>query len=271
MSTMKEMEMSKNLTARADQAMETAPVVECMKTLMMVFNVIFWVTGVVILAIGIWTHEDLYVYLKISTIYQPGAPYVLIAIGAIIVLVGALSCLCTIKGHPLPIYVLSGFLVAVFLVEFSCGIAVLVEKEKLNEGFSAGLTKAMDKYGDNNDLLDWVQKKMVCCGINNYTDWYADRNVSSSWEAGQYFSTVPESCCKSNDPAKKCRFEGPFPEFEADIFTQGCHKLLVDFIGGSLGPIGGVSLGIGFFTGLGAILAFFLGKSIDKATYEQVA
>ena len=41
---MKEFEMSKNLTGN-HLAMETAPVVSCMKTLMMVFNFIFWVSG----------------------------------------------------------------------------------------------------------------------------------------------------------------------------------------------------------------------------------
>lgn len=62
------------------------------------------VTGIVILAIGIWTKVDLYKYLELSSIYQPEAPYVLIGVGAVIVLVGSLGCCCTVKGHSFLLY-----------------------------------------------------------------------------------------------------------------------------------------------------------------------
>lgn len=57
-----------------------------------------------ILAIGIWTKVDLYKYLELSSIYQPEAPYVLIGVGAVIVLIGSLGCCCTIKGHSFLLY-----------------------------------------------------------------------------------------------------------------------------------------------------------------------
>ena len=65
------------------------------------------VTGIVILAIGIWTKVDLYKYLELSSIYQPEAPYVLIGVGAVIVLVGSLGCCCTVKGHSFLLYMVS--------------------------------------------------------------------------------------------------------------------------------------------------------------------
>ncbi|XP_059153744.1 tetraspanin-7-like [Physella acuta] len=257
---------------RVDSALSTAPVVTCMKTLMMVFNFIFWVTGIVILAIGIWTKVDLYKYLELSSIYQPEAPYVLIGVGAVIVLIGSLGCCCTIKGHSLLLYMFCGFLFVVFVVELSAGIALLVYRGKLEKGFKDGLSEAIKRYdvkgeGEITRALDELQAKLVCCGIQNYTDWF---NSPYSIKEQQPFS-VPESCCKVK--ATECHhigLKGPNATTN-DIHTQGCHKLVVDFINGNMGPIGGVALGISFFQVLGAILAFCLAKSISRAKYEQVA
>ncbi|CAG5118571.1 unnamed protein product, partial [Candidula unifasciata] len=198
---------------RVDSALSTAPVVTCMKTLMMVFNFIFWVTGIVILAIGIWTKVDLYKYLELSSIYQPEAPYVLIGVGAVIVLIGSLGCCCTIKGHSFLLHMFAGFLFIIFIVELSAGIAMLIYRGKL-----------------------------VCCGIDNYTDWF-----NTPYSRAQEEKSVPESCCRVS--VRECHhigLSGGNATVE-DIYTQGCHKFVVNFINGNMGPIGGVALGISFF------------------------
>ncbi|GFR73443.1 tetraspanin [Elysia marginata] len=231
---------------RLDSALSTGPVVTCMKTLMMVFNFIFWVTGVVILAIGIYTKVDMYQYLELSSIYQPEAPYVLIGVGAVIVLVGSIGCCCTLKGHSVLLYAFSGFLFIVFIVELSAGITLMVYRGKLEKGFMEGLSKALEKYGMEGEeeithAVDDMQKKMVCCGITNYTDWY---KTPYSKAEGEH--TVPLSCCSVS--TRRCQHTSLDPKTAAkNIHTQGCHKLVVDFINGNMGPIGGVALGISFF------------------------
>ncbi|BFZ00422.1 hypothetical protein BsWGS_03461 [Bradybaena similaris] len=256
---------------RVDSALSTAPVVTCMKTLMMVFNFIFWVTGIVILAIGIWTKVDLYKYLELSSIYQPEAPYILIGVGAVIVLIGSLGCCCTIKGHSFLLHMFAGFLFIIFVVELSAGIALLIYRGKLERGFKEGLTNALQKYdekgeGEITNALDELQEKLVCCGIDNYTDWF-----NTPYSRAQGEKSVPESCCRVS--VKECRHIGVSGgnATTEDIYTQGCHKFVVNFINGNMGPIGGVALGISFFQVLGAVLAFCLAKSINKAKYEQVA
>ncbi|XP_046577485.1 tetraspanin-7-like [Haliotis rubra] len=249
-------------------SLSTAPIVTCMKTLLMVFNFIFWVTGIVILAIGIWTKVDLYKYLELSSIYQPEAPYVLIGVGAVIVLVGSLGCCCTVKGNSFLLYMYCGFLFIVFIVELSAGIALLVYRNKLEKGFKEGLGSAKDKYGKSGedeitDAFNDLQKTLHCCGIDNYEDWY-----KTPWELKQNTTkTVPLSCCKNPSSCKNTEL-GANP---TDIYKQGCHRLVVDFINDHIGPIGGVALGISFFQVLGAVLACCLAKSINKAKYEQVA
>lgn len=254
---------------RLDSALSTGPVVTCMKTLMMVFNFIFWVTGVVILAIGIYTKVDMYQYLELSSIYQPEAPYVLIGVGAVIVLVGSIGCCCTLKGHSVLLYAFSAFLFIVFIVELSAGITLMIYRGKLEKGFKEGLTKALEKYGMEGEeeithAVDDMQKKLVCCGIANYTDWY-----KTAWSKAEGEKAVPLSCCGVSD--RRCQHTDLTPKIASEnIHTQGCHKLVVDFINGNMGPIGGVALGISFFQVLGAILALCLAKSITKSKYEQI-
>ncbi|GFO28147.1 tetraspanin [Plakobranchus ocellatus] len=256
---------------RLDSTLSTGPVVTCLKTLMMVFNVIFWMTGIVILAIGIWTKVDLFKYLELSSVYQAHVPYVLIGIGAVIVLVGCLGCCCIIKGNALLLYLFSGFLFFVFIVNVSCGIAVLIYRGKVEEGFKEGLSNAMKKYDANkkNEItraMDFLQDKLKCCGIQNYSNWFETPYA----KAEDNKNSVPASCCRKA-PCQHNTLPKDKALIAKEIHPQGCHKLVVDFINSNMAPIGGVALGVAFFQALGALLACCLAKNINKAKYETVS
>lgn len=61
-------------------------------------------TGIAILALGIWTKVDLYKYMELSAIYYKDSPWILIAVGALIVIVGSFGCCCTFKGNVMLLY-----------------------------------------------------------------------------------------------------------------------------------------------------------------------
>jgi hypothetical protein len=73
----------------------------------MVNSVLQQLTGIAILAVGIWMVVELYKYMELSTEFSVTAPYVLIGTGALIILVGSLACCCTVKGQPVLLYVVS--------------------------------------------------------------------------------------------------------------------------------------------------------------------
>jgi hypothetical protein len=73
----------------------------------MVNSVLQQLTGIAILAVGIWMVVELYKYMELSTEFSVTAPYVLIGTGALIILVGSLACCCTVKGQPMLLYVVS--------------------------------------------------------------------------------------------------------------------------------------------------------------------
>jgi hypothetical protein len=65
------------------------------------------ISGIAILAIGIWMEVELYKYMEMSTEFSGTAPYVLIGTGSLIILIGSLACCCTVKGQPVLLYVVS--------------------------------------------------------------------------------------------------------------------------------------------------------------------
>lgn len=257
------------MAGRINSTMASGPAVACMKTLMMVFNFIFWITGIAILALGIWIKVDLYKYMELSSIYYKESPFILIGVGVVIVLVGSLGCCCTIKGNAILLYMYAAFLIVVFVVELSTGAAGFVYKGKLENGFKEGLKKALDQYGADTEIstgMDDLQKKLKCCGINSYTDWF-----NTTWANKQ--RNVPASCCKTDKT--ECQHTNlpvnPAQNVTVQIYTEGCYFTVLTFMQGNMGIIGGVALGISFLQLFGALFACCLAKNINRSKYEQVA
>lgn len=67
----------------------------------------YQVTGISILALGIWTKVDLYKYMELSSIYYKDSPWILIGVGALIIIVGSFGCCCTAKGNVVLLYMVS--------------------------------------------------------------------------------------------------------------------------------------------------------------------
>jgi hypothetical protein len=72
-----------------------------------VISVVQQLTGIVILAVGIWMAVELYKYMELSTEFSATAPYILIGTGVLIILVGSMACCCTVKGQPVLLYIVS--------------------------------------------------------------------------------------------------------------------------------------------------------------------
>ncbi|KAK3780570.1 hypothetical protein RRG08_037510 [Elysia crispata] len=233
-------------------------VVNCMKIMMMIFNVIFLMTGVLVLALGIYVKVALSQYIALGTLDEQAPPFILISVGFAIVVVGASGIFCLMKNKAILLFVFAGFVLLLFFILLGAGIALVVYREKLMTDTMVGLKKAMKNYGkDGEEALtvgfDFVQSKLKCCGIKEYTDW----NNHQSFEK----KSVPQSCCKGD--VSKCTYQDLDHKTAAmQIHTQGCHVLLVDFISENLGPIGGIAVGISLFLVLGAVLAVFIGRSI---------
>jgi tetraspanin-7 len=214
------------------------------------------ISGIAILAIGIWMEVELYKYMEMSTEFSGTAPYVLIGTGSLIILIGSLACCCTVKGQPVLLYVYGAFLAIVFVLELGAGLSIFAYRTKLTEGFDKGLSQAMVNYRNNTGHLandfDVMQETLHCCGNHGYEDWL---NLTPSYP-------IPPSCCIKED----CN-----PDVPEQIYTEGCYNKVIEFLNGNIGIVAGSAVGIAFFPLLGVVLSCCLASIITKAKYEQMA
>ncbi|KAM3585559.1 uncharacterized protein V6R79_020773 [Siganus canaliculatus] len=176
----------------APRRMETKPVIFCLKTLLLLYSLVFWVTGVVLLAVGLWWKFMLGPYMLLLSSAPSNAPYVLSGTGAAIVLFGLFGCFATCRGRPWMLKLYAVFLALVFMTELIAGISGFIFRHEIKGTFHTTYSEAVMKYDGRDDrslAVDSVQRRLLCCGVADYTSWFSTDYFSSSG--------VPASCCVS--------------------------------------------------------------------------
>ncbi|KAG8034668.1 hypothetical protein G9C98_007744 [Cotesia typhae] len=113
----------------------------------MLFNFVFWCTGIAMLCVGILMRIQLRDYVDMSVEGSGAALLGLACLGGLVVLAATLACCCTARGHPALLYLYGGFLAVVALLELGAGASVYAYRTTLTEGFDQGLNDSMALYG----------------------------------------------------------------------------------------------------------------------------
>lgn len=228
------------------------------RCILVVFNIIFVLSGGGILGTGIWLKVDpdsVNIQKLISVDSHDTAisstAYVLIGFGGIVFLVGFLGCLGGIKQWKWALGMYIFFLVVIFLGEFSGGIMAAVYKSKVTDELGSTLRKSIAEYKNSSitrDAWDAVQKTIHCCGVTSYQDYvnYAHFNTTVP---------IPNSCChgKNVDCIGEARNNGT--KTYKSLYSEGCLNSLQDQLKSNLSIIIGVAIGIAMIQLLGILLA----------------
>ncbi|XP_075951016.1 tetraspanin-7-like isoform X2 [Anarhichas minor] len=219
--------------------METKPVIFCLKTLLLLYCLVFWVTGVVLVSVGLWWRFMLGPYTSLISSSPSNAPYVLTATGGAIVLFGLFGCFATCRGR--------------------CWMLRLIK-----ETFLTTYSEAVMRYDGRDDrslAVDGVQRRLLCCGVHNYT----------SWLSSLYFPVggIPSSCCVTFSDCSAADLKDATMAARK-VHKQGCYELVTSVIEGNLGIIAGVTFGVAFSQLIGVSLACCLSRFINANQYEMV-
>ncbi|XP_028664001.1 CD9 antigen-like isoform X1 [Erpetoichthys calabaricus] len=108
--------------------------INCVKYLLFAFNLIFWLAGTAVLAIGLWLRFDsrtkgIFEADTNSSFYT--GVYILIGAGAIMMVVGFLGCCGAIQESSCMLGLFFFFLLLIFALEIAAGIWGLANKEKV--------------------------------------------------------------------------------------------------------------------------------------------
>lgn len=243
--------------------LQTKPVITCLKTFLISYSLIFWFTGVILLAVGVWGKVSLEAYFSLASDESTNAPYVLIGTGATIVIFGLFGCFATCRGSPWMLKLYAMFLTLVFLAELVAGISGFIFRHEIKAKLGNAYDNAVNTYNstDGRNAVDTIQRTLHCCGVKNFTDW---RDTKYFQEKG-----IPASCCKEN---AKCSEETlkDMDKAAQEVYTTGCFALVSHVMEANLGIIAGISFGIAFFQLIGIFLACCLSRYITNNQYEMV-
>jgi len=230
---------------------------------LIIFNFLFVLTGVVILSVGASVkayYHEYDTFLDAKYIY---ASDLLIIIGVIIFIIAFFGCCGALKENACMTLTFSTLLIVIFVLEVIVGIGGIILRNKADEMIHKTLNDTMQRYDLKNEteitaLWDQVQYKFNCCGINNYTDWELVTNTTGG--------LLPLSCC--NIPP------GTIGVFTCNNSTigphkEGCLEAFSDYIEGHATTVESVGLGFAVLQLLGIALACYLSKQI-KSDYETV-
>uniref|UniRef100_A0A8D0FS84 Tetraspanin n=1 Tax=Strix occidentalis caurina TaxID=311401 RepID=A0A8D0FS84_STROC len=131
---------------------------QCIKYLMFVFNLLFWLGGCGILGVGIWLAVTQGNFATLSSSFPSlSAANLLIVTGTFVMIIGFVGCIGAIKENKC-------LLVCFFkvLVLFPMHVTIILTVSSRFFFF-----------------------QFRCCGVSNYTDWFEVYNATR----------VPDSCC----------------------------------------------------------------------------
>ncbi|XP_068596434.1 tetraspanin-6 [Brachionichthys hirsutus] len=244
--------------------LQTKPVITCLKTFLISYSLIFWFTGVILLAVGVWGKVSLEAYLSLASDESTNAPYVLIGTGATIVIFGLFGCFATCRGSPWMLKLYAMFLILVFLAELVAGISGFVFRHEIKATLGVAYKDAVKSYNStesSRSAVDAIQRTLHCCGVKNFTD----------WSDTPYFKDngIPTSCCKDDT---KCSPETlkDLEKAAEEVYATGCFTLVTSVMEANLGIIAGISFGIAFFQLIGIFLSCCLSRYITNNQYEMV-
>jgi len=172
-----------------------------LKTLLMIFNILFIALGLALLVIGAYGIKSFKYFFTFAPSQQIYVP--VICIGLFMMIVGVLALWCVPKGVNSLLILYSIIIFILFLSIFTISIIFMVQREKFETTIKTGIANAIKNFPEEATSVDLLQENIKCCGVENYTDWF-----ETKWADGK--KKVPKSCCKVNE--NTCRNEDLSPK-----------------------------------------------------------
>ncbi|XP_031841374.1 tetraspanin 6 isoform X2 [Nomia melanderi] len=221
------------------------------KYLLFIFNFIFAVCGIGILACGVLVRVQTSSFNSNVDINISFPSITLIVLGSIIFIISFFGCCGAIRESHCMTITFASFLLFILLIQVAVAVyAFVVIKDSDNESkVREGYTKIFDQYyksTDSANVVDSVQSVLKCCGVDGPDDFY---KINST-------APIPWSCCGKPENSSCTRGES---------FETGCNKeimLMLSYVGSILG---GVAIGIAAVELIGIIFALCLANAIKNA------
>ncbi|KAL7297809.1 hypothetical protein TKK_0008842 [Trichogramma kaykai] len=239
---------------------------KCIKYLLFTFNLLFLLSGIIMLIIGSAILSMYHEYQHFLDNRFFSVPSLLIAIGSIIFFIAFFGCCGAIKENYCLIIVFAALMVIVFIMEFAAGITGYVMRNSVGEALQSKMIDTTNKYNTSLEIRqvwDLIQRDFRCCGVNKPEDWEA--RISNKTERAL---DLPLSCCKPG-VSGACKLNGTLEfDFSANdnltYWNVGCIESMTGFAKEHALQLGGAGLGLAFVQAVGIWFAVYLARAIKR-------
>lgn len=191
-------------------------------------NVLFWLISCLIIAIAtyaILNKQELYGKLTPQLATDPAV--LLACAGVLMFVITFCGCLGSLRENVCLLRFYSIMLGIMLLVEITTAVLGYVYATKVREQVHNAVDHMIKRYRDDPDLqnmIDYIQNELKCCGSASYKDWENNVYFNCSSPSVERCG-VPFSCCISDQINSQCGF-GAIKKTQAEaekvIFVKGC-------------------------------------------------
>ncbi|MFT7817017.1 tetraspanin-9-like isoform X1 [Arapaima gigas] len=223
----------------------------CLKYLMFLFNLIFWLCGCGLLGVGIWLSVSQGSFATFSPSFPSlSAANLVIAIGAVVMVTGFLGCLGAIKENKCLLLSFFIVLLIILLAELILLILLFVYTEKIKENAKKDLKDGLALYNTENNIglrnaWNIIQAEWKCCGVTGYTDWHEALKEK----------VVPDRCCQEH--YQECGRNAT-----NQFWNQGCYALVETWLDNNKHLLGTIGMCI--------LVVQLLGMAFSMTLFQQI-
>eukprot|EP00795_Rhopilema_esculentum_P005006 gene5006-111_t len=180
---------------------DSSAVSTCSKYTLFFLNILFWLIGLALLAVGIYVKS----LKELGSVFKSTVPWYFdpsiyfIIIGAAIFIIAFLGCIGALRENICMLKTFEYIIYLLMLLELGGALGLYFAKDKAKGVVKDALKKTIPNYRDDIDLqsiIDYFQENVKCCGIDTYDDWESNIYFNCS-SPGAEACGVPYSCCKN--------------------------------------------------------------------------
>ncbi|XP_063164297.1 tetraspanin-33 [Candoia aspera] len=238
------------------------------KYLLFFFNLLFWVTSMVMVAVGIYARLIKHGEAAMACLDVDPA-ILLMIVGVLMFFITFCGCIGSLRENICLLQTFSLCVTLLFLLQLAAGVLGFVFSDKARGKVSKVVSNAIVHYRDDLDLqnlIDFGQKEFSCCGGNSYRDWSQNMYFNCTpHNPSREYCSVPYSCCRQskgqlviNTMCGQGMQTLSYLEASEFIHINGCIDSLVDWMHSNLFIVGGVALGLAVPQLIGILLSQFL-------------
>jgi len=232
------------------------------KFFLTVINLLFWVIGIGLIFLGSWMFSKYVGYgqglLSLTTALLPAL--ILLVVGILSCLLGLVGCVATFKEQKCITGLYFALLLIIFFGLVTGGALSFIYSKYIDEDLREVMTDGMKNYLQSEDAhaeVDLIQENVMCCGVDNYTDW-----IETDWYRNQSDPSIryPQSCC--------AQLNCTYSLNDTHLHPEGCYSKLKVLLKSHLITVASVGCGLAGIFLIGMICTCVLLLAKRQRTQE---